>query len=129
MFAHADHKYDMQDIGHTKSMVEKIVGNALKQLRPEFDKANYDRVIELCNKILTYQSQHPLAFFFRASSYLRKEEYNNSEDDFQSLLSLPSLDKNLHLNALRGLATLYEESDNFDKHLETMLTIFDYRIK
>jgi len=110
-------------------MVEKIVGNAMKQLRPEFDKENYDKVIELSNKILNYQSNNTVALFFRASSRLRKKLYTESETDFKEVINCPELDKNLLLNSYRGLATLYEESDDFDNYLITMKSILELKIK
>jgi len=108
--------------------MEKTISNAVAQMRPEFDKGNHDKVIELCSKVLTYKPDHAISLFFRASSRLKKELYEDSESDFLACLPLSENSDQLHFGCLRGLAELYKETEENDKYLNIMSKIMDYKI-
>ncbi len=108
--------------------MDKIVNNALAQLRPEFDKGNFDRVIELCGKVLTYHPDHGVAMFFRASSKLKKELYDEAETDFVAGLPLAESNEQLHVAYLRGLSTLYEATEEDEKLVGVLSKLLDHKL-
>lgn len=109
--------------------MEKIISNAIAQLKPEYDKGNFDRIIELTNKILNYKSDHPIAFFFRGTARLKKELFEESEADFIQGLSLVGTNEQLKMNFLGGLRTLYEQTEEKDKQVDIMLKIFENKLR
>lgn len=82
---------------------------------------NVDNLITVCSKKLREDPNHKKALFIRASSYLKKGQFEQSIDDCNNLMQLDAM----HAGAYYVRGCAYEKLDMVDKSIEDFTRVLE----
>ena len=82
---------------------------------------NVDNLITVCSKKLREDPNHKKALFIRASSYLKKGQFEQSIDDCNNLMQLDAT----HAGAYYVRGCAYEKLDMIDKSIEDFTKVLE----